>query len=102
MAMQVGDRVYVEGNGYGYIASPAQPASAGRYDWNVILDFKGFFPAKESELTLVEQVVVEGKVDASRGLDDEISEVLTRYNGEEVRITIERKRTTKEASKRES
>jgi hypothetical protein len=109
MTMQVGDRVYVEGKGYGYIASPAQPASAGRYDWNVILDFKGFFPAKESELTLVEHVVVEGEVrvyyDDNDGLPIDVhingESVLPHLgeDGEEVRITIERKRTTEEETR---
>jgi hypothetical protein len=91
MAMRVGDRVYVEGLGYGHLSERLEPTSNTGYDWNVTLDEMGWCPAKESELTLVEQVVVEGKVDAGRGLDDEVSEVLTRYNGEEVRITIERK-----------
>jgi hypothetical protein len=112
MAMQAGDRVYVEKLGYGYLASPTT-GGLGRYDWNVQLDGKGMYPAKEGELTLVEQVVVEGKVrvyyDDNDGLPIDVhingESVLPHLgeDGEEVRITIERrKRTTGEVSKRDT
>jgi hypothetical protein len=102
MAMQVGDRVYVEGMGYGYLAACG---TNQRHDWNVMVDgmgvYLGMYPARESELTLVEQVVVEGRYDCpcvgepffigDTYLDSDWFEDQGIENGEEVRITIERK-----------
>jgi hypothetical protein len=93
--MQVGDKVWVPAEGcHGVITAPC---SEGECKWFVALIGKPVLaPFKPWDIELVEVKVVEGKVEYSDLFDewlvdgDFVHNYVTEFDGETIRMTIER------------